>query len=226
MPEQQEAPAEAAPQNGGGGDAPEPGARRRRSWAALAVVCAPIFVLVVVLGIKWSRERRLRADCRRNLNLLHVRAEKYAAANGGFYPYGPRTLEMLMAQRGHRKFMVCAKSKRTYRWTLRRRKTTDPAHLLLAWENPGAVPHGVVGSEYFALFVGGKVRSLSPEKLRELLAAEAREPVTPPRRPRKPKPGLRKGPDVPLPPPGTKLPPGARILDPLRPPAPEKKKDK
>jgi hypothetical protein len=223
-PEDPKAPAPPAPaEESAPGAAPETTAQRRQrsvaAWVMLLGVCAAIFVTVVLVGLKLTEERRLSAECRRNFELLGEAAGKYAEANEGRYPYGPRALEQLLLRYlRHRKFVVCPKGKRTYRWTARARRTSDPSHLLLAWESPRTPAHGIIAAEHYALFVGGKVRALSRDALIKLLREEAKEPPTPLPKPARPRAGLRSRPGEP--PPGylPKLPPGTRFK---RPPNPE-----
>jgi hypothetical protein len=179
------------------------------------VICLPVLAAVVALGLAVTRERRLRAECRRHLELLGEAAGKEAARAGGRYPYGPRAMEVLLLRHvHHRRYLICPKSRRTYHWTERARSTGDPAHLLLAWENPRAAGHGLLGGDLYALFVGGRVRAIDRRELDKLLAEEARQPPSPPRRPPRPRPGLREGPGEP--PPGylPKLPPGTIVPNP------------
>jgi hypothetical protein len=199
------------------GNAGDSGIRKRRgvpAGAALAV-CVALFSLVLIVGLRLSAERRDASECRRRLEALGRAAEKYADGHKGYYPYGNRALEELLVKYIRaRRMLVCPKSRRTYRWTKRRRHRSDPAHLLLAWEKPGTTTHGVLGGHYFVLFVGGVVRDLSPEALERLLAAEMREPASPPALPEKPRPGLREPPEAR--PPGAlrHVPPGTRFTIP------------
>ena len=155
----------------------------------------------------WARARRnaserlLAAECRERLERLGEAAGKYAAAHGDRYPFGDRAVEELLVRYlRHRKFAFCPASNRPFRWTSRSREVTDPAHLLLAWENPAARAHG----KLLALFVGGRVKEIDREELRALLADEKKEPRSRPRRRKTPRPGLREPPDAP---PARKLPP-------------------
>ncbi len=205
--------ADEARADGAGDSAPR---KRRGVPAGVALaVCVALFSLVVIVGMRLGAERRDAAECRRRMEALGRAAEKYADGHKGYYPYGSRALEELLVKYIRaRRMLVCPKSRRTYRWTKRRRHRSDPAHLLLAWEKPDTPTHGVVGGHYFVLFVGGVVRELSPEALKRLLAAEEREPATPPALPEKPRPGLREPPEAR--PPGAlrRAPPGARVTIP------------
>ncbi len=198
----------------------------RGKLVKLALVCLPAFTIVVLVGAWWTRQRRLAADrrlardCRERLEQLGRAAEKYAAANGGRYPYGAGTPDELMLRYLHHpRFKFCPATNRAYRWTLRERTVNDPPHLLLAWEDPGAGAHGALAGRHNVLFVGGRVKEISREELLWFLAEEQKDPPTPPRRRKTPRPGLREPPEVlppgarPRLPPGTKGPPPPKYED-------------
>jgi len=195
--------------------------KRPVKWAALLGGCLVLFVFVLVSGMKWSRESAAAAECRRRLEILGKRAEDYADRNAGAYPYGRRALEFLIAKKGHRSFLICPKSKRAYRWTGHERRRDDPPHLMLAWENPATPPHGLVVGTYHALFVGGRVRSMSRAELLRRLEEERREPPTSPKRPSTPRPGLRGGSGSGLPEHRRSVPEGAESRPGSYPPPPE-----
>jgi hypothetical protein len=169
----------------------QPAAGGATRWLVFLGGCLLLFVLILIAGIQWSREHALTSECCRRFELLGKAAEEYAGKNGGKYPYEPRALEyMLVNNLRHRKFLVCPKSKRTYRWTRHERSRQDAPHTLLAWEEPNMPPHGLVFKGYHALFVGARVKLLSREELLRRLQEERRTPPTPYRRPKKPRPGM------------------------------------
>jgi len=177
-----------------------------------------LFALVVAVGLKWDKERRLSAECRENLRKLWSGAERYAAESGGTFPWGPQAAEeMVERYLHHARFWSCPATGARYLWTSRPRKPGDPAHLLLAWE---ARPHGWPIPRHHVLFVSGRVADLDSAALRALLAEERREPPPPPPHPAERNPGLRDGPDA--------IPPGTRppAPQPPKPPAPSNGKDR
>jgi hypothetical protein len=161
--------------------------------------CLILFLLIVIGGVSWKRERALTMECRRRLEFLGRRAEELAAKNGGVYPYGPRAKERLIACKGHRKFLICPESRRAFRWTPHRRRQGDPPHTLLAWEDPREPVHGLLFRRCHALFVGGRVQAMSREELLRRLREERSQPPSKPELPERPRPGLRPGPDLRLP---------------------------
>ncbi len=185
---------------------------RATRWFVFLGVSLVLFVLFAILGLKWNRERLLTAECHRRFELLGRSAEKYAETNGGKYPYEPRALEyMLIKDLRHRKFLICPKSKRTYRWTRRERSRKDPPHMLLAWENPDLPSHGLFFKGHHALFVGARIKLLSRQELVRRLQEDRRTPPTPPRLPKRRRPGLSGRPGEKLPGYPPELPPGVKL---------------
>jgi hypothetical protein len=187
---------------------------RRRRMRALALLGTAV-LLLALLAVLVSRVRiegQKDRECRANLEQLGRAAEKYAAANGGVYPYGHRALEeLILRDLHHRKFAVCPLSGVTYRWTDRVKHVDDPAGRLLAWEDPRSQPHGFLSSRWRVLYVRGRVGELKHEELERALAEEKALPREQPKRPAQRRPGLDEPDDAP--PPGylPKLPPGTRV---------------
>jgi len=189
---------------------PEP--RRRARLLAGLGSAALLLALAGVLASRLRFEGQKDRECRENLEQLGRAAERYAAASGGAYPRGGRALEeMLLRELHHRKYLVCPLSGATYRWTERTKRTGDPAHTLLAWEDPKGQPHGLASSRWRALYVRGRVAELTREQLERALAEEQALPRERPAPPGKPRPGLGDPEDAP--PPGyvPRLPPGTRV---------------
>jgi hypothetical protein len=168
----------------------------------LAGVCGCVFIAMVGAGIKWSAERRADADCRRRLELLWSAAQQYAAANGGKFPYGPRsTEELVFRYLHHARYWDCPRTDSRYSWTSRPRQVGGDPRWLLAWETR---PHGWPLGRHRALFADGRIETLSGSALKACLARERREPA-PPAPALQPKPDLRG--DMESPPPGWRVPP-------------------
>jgi hypothetical protein len=161
-------------------------------WLLLVPLLLALFIGLCLLGIGWRREVKLDNQCISTMKTFSEVAEKYADNNNGRYPFGPNVLEKIVfAKLRHRRFFICPKSKKSYRWTLRQRHRSDPPHLPLCWENPKTSGHGRFSSTYNVLFVGGRVGKVNRQELLELLVLEGIKDPTIVKPGNKPRPGLK-----------------------------------
>jgi len=160
-------------------------------WLLLISLLMAAMIGLCFLGVEWRREVRLDKQCCDTLKIFSEIAEKYADDNNGRYPFGADALEKIVFSKlRHRRFFICPKSNKAYRWAKCQRRRSDPHHFLLCWENPRTSGHGRFSSSYNVLFVGGRVGKVNRQELLTLIALDRSKSPAIVNPTRKPRPGL------------------------------------